>query len=66
MVVFKDGNRLNRERENLEWVPARAARTQASRARAVATREQADAMRKTLEGRPRSDRALLVAEDRPR
>jgi hypothetical protein len=63
---FKDGNRLNCQLTNLEWVAAPATRDEAARARAIATRERADAMRRTLEGRPHSDSALLVAEDRLR
>jgi HNH endonuclease len=66
VVGFKDGNRLNCRRDNLEWVATPAARNEAARARAIATRARADAMRKTLEGRPHSDSALLVAEDRLR
>jgi hypothetical protein len=66
VVGFKDGNRLNCRRDNLEWVAIPAARNEAARARAIATRERADATRKTLEGRPHSDSALLVAEDRLR
>jgi hypothetical protein len=65
-VRFKDGNRLNCELTNLEWVAAPATRDEAARARAIATRERADAMRRSLEGRPHSDSALLVAEDRLR
>ncbi|MBV8129463.1 MAG: HNH endonuclease [Planctomycetaceae bacterium] len=66
VVHFKDGNRLNCQLTNLEWVAAPATRDQTARARAIATRERADAMRRTLEGRPHSDSALLVAEDRLR
>ena len=66
VVRFKDGNRLNCERANLEWVAAPSIRDEGARARAIATRERADAMRRTLEGRPHSDSALLVAEDRLR
>jgi hypothetical protein len=66
VVRFKDGNRLNCELSNLEWVEAPANRSEAARARAIATRERADAMRRTLEGRTHSDSALLVAEDRLR
>jgi len=66
VIRFKDGNRLNCELTNLEWVAAPATRDEAARARAIATRERADAMRRTLEGRPHSDSALLVAEDRLR
>jgi|GEM_PF-1862252 len=63
---FKDGNRLNCQLTNLEWVAAPATRDEVARARAIATRERADAMRRTREGRPHSDSALLVAEDRLR
>jgi hypothetical protein len=66
VVRFKDGHRLNCERANLEWVAARTSRDEAARTRAIATRERADAMRRTLEGRPHSNSALLVAEDRLR
>jgi hypothetical protein len=66
VVHFKDGNRLNSELSNLEWVAAPASRGEAARARAIATRQRADAIRRTLEGRPHSDSALLVAEDRLR
>jgi hypothetical protein len=66
VVRFKDSNRLNCELTNLEWVAAPAVRDEAARARAIATRERADAMRRSLEGRPHSDSALLVAEDRLR
>jgi hypothetical protein len=66
VVRFKDGNHLNCERANLEWVAAPTTRNEAARARTIATRERADAMRRTLEGRPHSDSALLVAEDRLR
>jgi len=66
VVGFKDGNRLNCQIANLEWVAAPVTRNKAARARAIATRAQADAMRKALEGRPHSDSALLVAEDRLR
>ena len=63
---FKDGNRLNCQLTNLEWAAAPATRDVAARARAIATRERADALRRTLEGRQHSDSALLVAEDRLR
>ena len=66
VVHFKDGNRLNCEPSNLEWIAAPTVRDESARARAVATRQRADAMRQTLEGRPHSDSALLVAEDRLR
>jgi hypothetical protein len=66
VLRFKDGNRLNCELANLEWVAAPTERDEAARARAIATRERADAMRRTLEGRPHTDSALLVAEDRLR
>ena len=63
---FKDGDRLNCGLKNLEWVPAPAVRDEAARARAVATRERADAVRLSLEGRRHSDSAELLAEDRQR
>ena len=66
VVCFKDGNRLNCELTNLEWVASGPTREESARARAIATRERADAMRRSLEGRPHSDSALLVAEDRLR
>jgi hypothetical protein len=66
VVRFKDGNRLNCDLANLEWAPAPATRDEAARARAIATRQRADAMRRSLEGREHSDSALLVAEDRLR
>jgi hypothetical protein len=66
VVRFKDGNRLNCELSNLEWVPAPAARDELARAKAVETRQRADAIRHTLEGRQHSDSAELVAEDRLR
>jgi hypothetical protein len=66
VVGFKDDNRLNCHQSNLEWVKATTARTETARAKAVATRKQADAMREKLEGRAQSDSALLVAEDRVR
>jgi hypothetical protein len=63
---FKDGNRLNCELTNLQWTPVPIVRDEAARARAIATRERADAIRQSLEGRPHSDSAELVAEDRQR
>jgi len=66
VVRFKDGNRLNCELSNLEWVETPAARDEMAQARAIATRERADAIRRSLEGRPHSDSAELVAEDRQR
>jgi hypothetical protein len=63
---FKDGNRLNCELTNLEWAPAPVARDEAARAKAIATRERADAIRQSLEGRRHSDSAELVSEDRQR
>src|SRR4051794_10693842 len=66
VLRFKDGNRSNCELKNLEWVPAPAVRDAAARARAVATRERADAVRRSLEGRTHSDSAELLAEDRGR
>jgi hypothetical protein len=66
VVRFKDGNRLNCDLSNLEWVAAPAARDERARAKAIATRQRADAIRLTLEGRQHSDSAELVAEDRLR
>jgi hypothetical protein len=66
VIHFKDGNRLNCELSNLEWVAAAAARDELARAKAIATRQRADAIRHTLEGRQHSDSAKLVAEDRLR
>jgi hypothetical protein len=66
VLQFKDGNRLNCELKNLEWAPVPAVRDEAARARAIATRERADAIRRLLEGRRHSDSAELVAEDRQR
>ena len=66
VVRFKDGNRLNCELDNLEWAAAPAARDETARAKAIATRQRADAIRHTLEGRQHSDSAELVAEDRLR
>ena len=66
VVRFKDGNRLNCELSNLEWVETPVARDEAARARAIATRERADAIRRSLEGWRHSDSAELVAEDRQR
>jgi hypothetical protein len=65
-LKFKDGNRLNCELTNVEWAPARAARDEAARAKAIATRERADAVRQSLEGRRHSDSGELVHEDRRR
>jgi HNH endonuclease len=67
VVRFKDGDHLNCAVTNLEWAPVEITRPGDSpRARAIATRQRADAIRKTLEGRPHSDSADLVAEDRLR
>jgi hypothetical protein len=66
VVRFKDGNRLNCELSNLEWVESPGARDEAARARAITTRERADAIRRSLEGRRHSDSAELVAEARQR
>jgi hypothetical protein len=65
-LKFKDGNRLNCELTNLEWAPVPAIRDEAARAKAIATRERADAVRRSLEGRRHSDSAELVSEDRQR
>jgi hypothetical protein len=66
VLRFKDGDRLNCALDNLEWALAMTARDQASRARAISTRERAGVIRKALEGRQHSDSAELVAEDRLR
>lgn len=68
VLRFKDGNRLNCELKNLEWVPvpATTVRDEAARARAIATRGRADAIRQSLEGRHHGDSAELAAEDRQR
>jgi len=66
VVRFKDSNRLNCDLSNLEWVAATATRTEAARAKAVVTRQRADAIRHAFEGRQHSDSAELVAEDRSR
>ena len=63
---FKDGNRLNCELANLEWAAAPAIRAEAARAKAIATRERADAVRRSLEGRQHCDSAELAREDRQR
>jgi hypothetical protein len=65
-VRFKDGNRLNCDLTNLEWGPASLARDDGARGKAIATRERADAIRRTLEGRQQSDSAELISEDRQR
>ncbi len=66
VVRFRDGDRLNCALDNLEWATVTPPREEAARARAIATRERADAIRKGLEGRRHSDSAELVAEDRLR
>ena len=66
VVRFKDGNRLNCAPSNLEWVEAPVARDEVARARAIATRWRAAAIRRSLEGRQHGDSAELVAEDRRR
>ena len=63
---FKDGNRLNCALANLEWAPTPAIRDEVARAKAIATRQRADAVRNSLEGRPHSDSAELLHEDRMR
>jgi HNH endonuclease len=65
-LKFKDGNRLNCELTNLEWAPAPAICDEAAKAKAIATRERADAVRQSLAGRHHSDSAELVSEDRKR
>jgi hypothetical protein len=62
----RDVNRPNCELSNLEWAAGPATRDEFSRAKAIATRHRADAIRHTLEGRQHSDSAELVAEDRLR
>jgi hypothetical protein len=57
---------MNCELANLEWAPAPGTRDEVARAKAIATRERADAIRKSLEGRQHSDSAELVREDRQR
>lgn len=66
VLRFKDGNHLNCELTNLEWAAAPQGRNDAALARAITTRERADAVRRSLEGRVQSDSADLVAEDRLR
>jgi hypothetical protein len=51
---------------NLECAPTPAACDEASRCTAIATRERADAVRQSLEGRRHRDSAELVSEDRQR
>ncbi len=63
---FKDRNRLNCELGNLEWAPVQATRDESARAKAIATRERADAIRQSLASRHNSDSAELVREDRER
>ena len=65
-LKFKDGNRLNCDLANLEWSAAPATRDEAARAKAIATRERADAVRQTLAGSRHSDSAELVSGDRQR
>jgi len=66
-VRFKDGDRLNCAVANLEWAqPATPGPDQSARAKAVATRQRADEIRKAREGRLQTDSAELVAEDRLR
>ena len=57
---------MNCDRNNLEWSPAPSVRDEAAKARAIATRERADEIRRSLEGRPHGDSAELMAEDRRR
>ena len=66
VVGFRDGDHLNCDLNNLEWVATPPDRDCAARARAAATRQRADAIRQTLEGREHTDSAQLVAEDRQR
>jgi hypothetical protein len=46
--------------------PVPAIRDEAARAKAIATRERADAVRRSLENRRHSDSAELVSEDQQR
>jgi hypothetical protein len=66
VLKFKDGNRLNCALANLEWASAPVARDEMARAKAIATRQRADAVRQSLEGRVHSDSAELIREDRQR
>lgn len=66
VLRFKDGDRRNCHLSNLEWARAAASRPAAARARAIATRERADSIRRSLEGRTHGDSAELVSEDRRR
>jgi hypothetical protein len=67
VILFKNGDRLNCDLANLEWIPCpNLERDVVARARAIATRERADATRRSLEGRPHSDSGELLAEDRLR
>ena len=66
VVRFKDGDRLNCALDNLEWIVPPPVRDEARRAKAIATRERADAIRKALEGWQHSDSAELIARDRER
>ncbi len=66
ILHFKDGNRLNCELKNLEWAPTLSVRDEGARDRAIATRERADAVRRSLQGRRHSDSAQLMDEDRQR
>jgi len=66
VVRFKDGNRLNCELDNLEWMLPSPVRDETRRTKAIATRQRADAIRQALEGRQHSDSAELVARDRER
>ena len=66
-IHFKDGDRLNCLLSNLEWVPGvDIDRENERRAHAIASRERADSIRRSLEGRVHSDSAELLAEDRLR
>src|SRR4051794_30913497 len=44
VVHFKDGNRLNCEPDNLDWIVAPPVRDETRRAKAIATRQRADAI----------------------
>ena len=64
VVRFKDGNRLNCERTNLEWVPAPARRDEAARAGNRNPRAARPAFVASRAGH--KGQRLLVAEDRLR
>ena len=64
---FKDGDRLNCAQANLEWAPVHAdPPADPARDRMLSTRRRAEESRRALAGRPQSDSAELLAEDRLR